>query len=207
MKKRNYFRASVLALILGPAIGAAGIEMPKEIPNVFLGMTVQELKQARPGAWYTASKLPLDPEKLKSKKLMAMEDLPPLGDFITAGYGIEGGKVTTISLVGPSPSGKEQQLRRRVIKDSIQRWGNKFSKRTPEDESRPGTAQPMLTWESDGVEIVLSIPRTRKKTDKRPYSIGLAFRPASAKKTHPIKDMPMTVFEKKEFFKAHDVDE
>ncbi len=207
MKKINCFLVSALAMILGPAIVAVGLEMPKEIPNVSLGMTVQELKQARPGAWYTASKLPLNPEKLKSAKFMAMEDLPLSGDFVTAGYGIEGGKVTTITLIGPSPSGKEQQLRRRVVKDSIERWGKNFSRRTPADDSRPGTAQPTLTWEADSVEVVLTLPRTRKKTDKRPYQIGIVLRPASAKKTHPLKDMPMNNSERKEFFKAHDVDE
>lgn len=207
MKKNILARVFVMAFFISLPVRARSLEMPKEIPNVSVGMSVEELKAARPKAWITASKLPLDIDKMKTGKFLAMEDLPPGGDFSTASYGVVAGKVNAITLMGDSQSGAEKGLRRRLMKEGIQRWGKKFNKRAPEDNSRPGTAQPTITWEVDGVEIALSLPRTRKNTEKRPYYAAIVFRPASAVKTHPWKELPLQDADKKKLFKDNDVED
>lgn len=202
MKIKKAFVSSAI-LFSSLFVGAAALDMPKEIEGVSVGMPVEDLLKARP----KIKQKGLEQAKMKSAKLMLMENLAPGGDFFAATYGIQDGKVFTIALMGNSPSGKERALRRKVVKDCVKRWGKQFSKRVPEDGSRPGKAQPTMTWEADDVEVALSLPRTRERGEKRPYYLTLHFRPVTAVRSHPWKDLEMGDADKKAFFKEHDIDE
>lgn len=203
---KNMCLAAVSISLLCMATKGGALEMPREISNVHLGMDIVELLKIRPSIKAGPS-LPITPEKMQVGRFMLQESLDGDGYFLFANYGVEDGRVSTIVLIGNSPRGQEKELRKRVFKDCVQRWGKKFVKHAPEDKSRPGVAQVMIAWEFEGVEIVLSLPRTRKQDEKRPYHLSLAFRPASAIEQYPWKESKMTNSERKDLFKANDIDE
>jgi len=199
----------IVALVLGHLAEAFALDMPPEISNVSLGMSIEDLAKNRTEVkWTTISgSKPIEPGKMAIGKFMLIEQFKAGGDFYAASYGVEDGKVTTIQLMGGATAGQEKGSRRKLIKDCVQRWGKKYVRRAPEDSSHPGRAKPTLIWEIDGTEVSLGLPRNPKKDEGKPNYYEIMFRPASAIKKHPWKDKQMSVTEKKDLFKAHDIDE
>lgn len=197
------------ALILAPLLlsrEAVALEMPSEISNAFVGMTLDALVVARPNLkWMTISgEKKIEPEKLKTGKLLLSESLAPGGDFDGVGYGIVGGKVVSITLVGKPEMGREKERRSRIIKQCVERWGKAYKRRVPEDERRPGNPRPTLTWEIEDVEIALMLPRSRKKGDSKGNDVTLAFRLIANVRKSPWKEMKLSDAENKTLFEDHD---
>lgn len=189
-------------------IRAGALEMPKEIANTAVGMSIADLIKTRPDVKFPGAKGPVDPLKIGIGKITLLEQLDGSGGFHTVGYWIEDGRVSVITLLGTAARGEERGGRRMIIKDCIQRWGKKFIKRAPENRDAPGTAEPKLTWEIDDVEIILDLPRNLDKGHKGANNFGLSFRSLSVAKKKPWKaDMSMSAADKKEFLKSHDIDD
>lgn len=206
---KRFALVPIVGLLLGHFCRAAALDMPSEISNVSLGMSIDSLAKARPEVKLTtiSGSKPIDSAKMATGKFMLIEQFKTGGDFYAASYGIEDGKVITIQLMGGAASGKEAESRRKLIKDCVQRWGKNYARRAPEDSSQPGRAKATLTWEIENTEISLGLPRNPKKGEGKPNYYELMFRPGSAVKKHPWKDKQMSAEEKKELFKAHDLDD
>lgn len=196
---------AMLLAVIPASLKALTLEMPREISNVSIGMTAEDLLAARPKILRAPK---LDPEKMKTATMMLMEKIDGGGDFFSATYGIKDGKILTITLLAPTPArGQEGSIRRRAMKECIGRWGKKFVKRAPEDDKRPGKAKAMVTWLFDDVEVIVTLPSNRADGDSKPNYYAVQFRPRSAIEKHPWKDVAMSSAEKKAFFKSNDVDE
>lgn len=203
--KINSILAALICLMLTRT--ALAIEMPSEIPNVSLGMTLEKLISARPNVkWMTFSgEKKIDLEKFKTGTYNLSEKLPSGGVFQAVGYGISDGKVVTVSLVSDPQIVQDKGVRKRVVKECTDRWGKAYKKRIPEDARRPGNPRPMLTWEIDGTEITLMLPLNRKKGDSKPNGASMQFRLISNVQKAPWKEMKLSDAEKKAIFESHDV--
>ena len=193
----------MLAMTARGAAASLPSFMPEELSNVHIGMSTDELLMARPNIMRMGMMgAAID---LKAPSLFLNEKLPRGGNFISASFTVEAGKLTSAMLMGNPKRGEESVSRRKFVKECIARWGKDFRKRVPKDALRPGEVVPTLTWERGDEEYVLMLPKNRKKGDTKINAIILQVRALAAGKKEPWKEDPMNDTQKKSIFEAHDV--
>lgn len=184
---------------------ASGFVLPEELSSISIGMNLADLLKARPKIQKEGMLgSPIDWE---APKIMLSETLPAGGDFSSAAYVVETQKLNSVMLIGHPTPGKEKEMRKRHVARATARWGNSYRRRMLPDDFRPGESVPALTWETSGVEIILILPKDRKKGDSRINALAIQIRTESESARRPLKDGKHKPNEIEDFFRKHDVED
>lgn len=184
---------------------AASLSMPDEVGNVEMGMSLEDLLKARPNIQregMLGAKIRWD-----APKLLLFENFPPTADYKNASYLLNQGKLVSVTLVGHPAAGQEGAARRKVLKAYVAKWGKGYHKRIPKDALRTGEYLPTLTWDKNDAEIILTLPKARKKGDVKINALAIQVRTKAESQKHPWKEGEMPAKDRAKYFKDHDVDE
>ena len=203
--KMTFALVVVAGILMPPSASSAAFAMPEEIANISMGMSVAELLKVRPKIQregVLGSKI-----RWEAPKLLLLETLPAGGDFANASYFIDGGRLVSVTLVGHPAANHERDGRRKAIKAYVGKWGKGYHKRILKDEIRAGEFLPMLTWDEDDAEIILTLPKDRKKGDSKMNPLGIQVRTLAESQKHPWEEVVMPAKDRANYFRNHDVDE
>ncbi len=201
-------RSGWLLSILFPALAVAAAPaskslMPEPLTNVYLGMSTDELLAARPDIQregMLGAKINWNVERIR-----LYETLPQGGRFSAATYLLEKGTLVSATIIRYPKHGEEAGARREFVREFVAKWGKAYKKRVPRDEVRAGEAIPALSWEINGVEYSLTLPKNRKKGDNKISAIAVQMRAMSVAKKDGWSEAPMVESAKKAYFENHDV--
>jgi len=134
------------------------VPMPKGLENVHLGMTVDELKKARPS---------LQADDFPNSRVYVETALS--NEFFSyVSYEFEAGKLTKVTLSQSSDSAGIRSRCPGLFKGGIKKWGTNFSRLEGVIENHPATQEtysyPVLYWEKPEANIVV---RCVLSSDKR----------------------------------------
>ena len=156
------------------------VPMPKGLENVRLGMTVEELRKARPSLRH--DDFPESP--------LYEETALPNEFFSYVGYEFEDGRLSKVTL---SQSGDSAGVRGKCpafFRGAIRKWGADYSKLEGVIENHPATGEtylyPLLYWEKPGAHIAA---RCVVSSDKKyaPNFYSLTIFPGKLSLTQAVK--------------------
>ena len=183
----------------------AAVELPAEVSGVTIGMTKDSLLKARPAIKRVgAMGGPID---LSLPKLILYEDFRSSSSvFTTITYILEDSRIVALALTGYPLHGQESAVRKKILKDARGKWGKGHRHKVFRDPIRKGKGAASVSWENEGIEIILMLPVEREAKDTKVTPVSLQIRTARAT-NKPLAELPMTQEEKKNALKQNDIDE
>jgi hypothetical protein len=191
----------VILMALGGR-SASALEMPAELSQVQIGMSVADLAKLYPKAkrYDIGSVSPLDPTEAKRGPVAVQVELPSGREFTWAAFSIRDGRLVRLELTAQVKPGKERAARRKAVRDAAKRWGPPTRRVVLEDDLRVHGRVAGLIWEIEGIEIGLVLPRDRLKDELSPGRTMLIMRSIELRNKPPWKEIKWDESTRKEFF-------